>query len=547
MDLATQGMSLGEMAQKMQMGQLQLQQAQQQAALWQDPSMAPVLQSLLGGGGQGGSAPGAQGGSGPQSGDIASLQSKYGLALPGFVNQALTMQKNAADVGKLTSDTTKNYQDITEKRLGVVAHFADNYASTNNPQSYAQMAVNVQGWGLDKYLGSPPDPSQDPQGAQTYATAAQGTLLDPTNRANMAKAIAETGVAQQTVQQGPAKLAIAQQDAAVKAATAGIDISKYMTGEPFQGTDGQIYMKQPATDANGNRTLNVVPAMLGGAGGAGPPNITPPGTPSVPPVPSGTVPPVPGVTDPGIADRQALMDQLQANGSPRSAMGGAPTAPNAVQPLPPGTPGMGPTPPATVGQAAQAVNPSAIGMTTGSKALLDVDAKTAGDLAAKIPSGYAALQNLDNMAQTAASGVGIYSGPIKGSDFFQSVAGVLSQLPGAPDNMAAKVSNTQAWKQQGGEFLLDTMGEMKGFVPRSAAAMNAIRAIKPNEVMTPQAQQMVISFLRDAINTQINYAKAASVQVGANQPIANTPMPSAGPSASKLTMNPDGSWGVDLR
>ena len=131
MDLAGKGLTLGEMANKLAMGNLGLQTAQQQAALWQDPAMAPVLQGLIGGSG---------GSSTPEA--IAALQSKYGLAVPGFVNQALTMGKNTAEIKSLTAGAEEKQNQVHQAGLTNLSNIAADFVQ--RPTAYGLQSMQRQ-------------------------------------------------------------------------------------------------------------------------------------------------------------------------------------------------------------------------------------------------------------------------------------------------------------------------------------------------------------------------------------------------------------------
>ena len=145
------------------------------------------------------------------------------------------------------------------------------------------------------------------------------------------------------------------------------------------------------------------------------------------------------------------------------------------------------------------------------------------------------------MKTIAMSPQGILAGPVNGSDFFKSVSGVLSQMPGASDNMKQQISNTQQWDAQGGELAFNFLSSMKGMSPRAMAALTAIQRIKPNTQMTPQAQAAVLGDLEEVFNDQISFAHSAAAAIKGGGTLSNANIAPRGPGGA-FNSNVDGSW-----
>src|SRR5208282_4867116 len=140
----------------------------------------------------------------------------------------------------------------------------------------------------------------------------------------------------------------------------------------------------------------------------------------------------------------------------------------------------------------------------------------------------------------------IYSGGVKGSEFFKNVAGVLAAMPGASQDMKDRVASTQAWDARGGALAFDALYSLPGTttIRGSPAILDMIKSMGPNTVMEPAARQMVYNYMRTVFQTQLSLAKAAATET-ARPGVTNLSNLQA-PSTPKITTNPDGSYSLDL-
>ena len=425
------------------------------------------------------------GGAGAEGGGIdTSVLSRYPLAAPGAIKGLLEFQKNAADVASLRAGAAEKLQQVKDAQLKTLGNFADEAIATPTPDKYLAALRQLQhtGLALDTF-GTPPNPMTSSVDDVTgWLKNVSGAVKTPEARANIIK----TGTM------------LPLEAAASRAGTAKTQLE---TG--LLPTEVGIKQQQANTAAAGAQTERW--KFLGG----------------------NTI-------------ENAAGDRFQLAPSPSNptkiiatpvVTGGASAAGTAGAAAPaPGAPGV----PAPVGAPFQS------GLGVGAKELVTADAKAASEFAAKIPAAIEGLNTIYGMRNLSARGQGIFSGPLRGGDFWKSVGGVLSQLPGASDAMIAKVSDTQAWEAQGGELAFNMLANLHGVAPRAQQSLEMIRRIKPNTIMTPAAQLDVFNALENIFQDQISYARAAAAAVQKNKPLSSVEIAPRG--AAGFTQAPDGSW-----
>lgn len=466
---AGRGVTLADMLMKM-------QQAQAVNAYWSQ-SLQGQQGSQSGQGMQGGQSPN------PFGVNMQALQNNP-MAAGSILPSVIGMAQKQAETGKAVADTGKANQEVLDSRLKTLANYANVAAENPTAQNIQGYARQFQFTGLPAdALGSPPDDPTDPKQWQAYFKQVSSIATSPEQRS----AILKTGTmlpleatkAAQDIGMAPAKLAIEQGGLVNKQQELALQAAKYRTGETFEvdTPQGKTYMvKQPGTDAQGNPTINIVPAQA----------------------------PTSGVTMKQPATSSQAGMNLQ-NASPSDVAWMQQDMAKSGQQMPAKAP--------------------VFGMGAGQQEMIKGDAKTVSELNAQMPAAQQGLNTIMDMRNKMSSGQGIFSGPIQGKDFFKEISGILSQLPGAPQELKDKVSNTQAWDAQGGELAFNMLSSLKGSVPRAQSALTMIRAIKPNTMMTPDAQQQVMDAIQQRFLDQIDYAKRASSTISGGGSLADVELP----------------------
>jgi hypothetical protein len=483
LQLAGQGLTLGNLATGLQSRQLELAMQQQMA------QALPEFYAQLQGGGQGGGQPGPNG-EPQQPQDInsvlANMVQKYPLAGQQLTNMVLGMQEKQAEINAKLGSAAKDRQQTLDLQLQNMQRWV---AGANPPPQLVASEL--------MRLNQDPSRFFDPNNPGSFNQNVANGLQDPKVRAEMAGTAATTAKTLLETAQAPAKLAVEQSQAASSASQAATAAKnqqrqqwEFMGGNVVRDTATNNYY-QMARDPNDPTKVTPVPIIAGGAGAQ----------PTAPP-----------------------------------AGGAAP--PNATSAAPPTSGGPQPTnAPGTQFQT---------GFTPGAEALMQESGKTAATLASAIPAAYEGLNSVARMRNAINTGQGIFSGPVKGSDFFINMMGILSQMPGMSDAMREKVGNTQAWNSEGGELAFNMLNSLKGSAPRAQAALTQIRGIKANTIMTTQAQLEVLDAIEQRFNDQIQFAKSASSTVQGGGTISQTPLPAGMRGPANVTRNADGSWNFNL-
>ena len=220
--MGTQAMTLGNLANQNQLGQIQVQQQQALMQAWSDPRAAQMVQSFM--------DPSQIGQGASLARDLAT---DYPKAAPQIMQGALGLMKEQTGIGLAQSETGEHLANTVTKRLGPIGNLAANIAvDPTNDMAWQNLTNTIQMTpGIAQYLGLPPnaatitDPGQRRNMSQQWASA----VLDPKANADMRAIIAKTPLEVTGLQLGnaktateigqmPAELAVKQQNAATESA-----------------------------------------------------------------------------------------------------------------------------------------------------------------------------------------------------------------------------------------------------------------------------------------------------------------------------------------
>jgi hypothetical protein len=172
LELAGKGASLGDLMTGLQIKQFALQQQQQMAQMYQDPSFAPFLEQMV------------NGGQGGQPIDTSVMQ-KYPLGIQAALPNLLTMQKNSADIGKLRADTAKAQSETRDQANARAANALAAVQQSPSQQTVASAFNLMKEAGIDPAIGGPMPQSVDD--AVKWATQAYSALTPAATRATTAQ------------------------------------------------------------------------------------------------------------------------------------------------------------------------------------------------------------------------------------------------------------------------------------------------------------------------------------------------------------------------
>jgi hypothetical protein len=495
--MAGKGLTLAQLMNTVQASQLGLDTQRANIAAISSPDYFPALG--LGGGGA------------PSMEALQRIIQANPLAGPDLLKRSFDLQKEQATIAKDRAEALAKEVESRTKQVGTMSNFAMKAAETPTPQ-------NIQGYlrqhsfaGLPSdFFGPMPPLGSSKEAWQSYLAGVASASQDPAAQLAIAKqavmlpreaAASDVGTAKAQLEkeQLPQQLDIKQQEANTGSFGAETKRAEFTAPEMFfVPGDNTPHFRQK--DMSGGMTSAPGVGTTGG-------RIT-----------SNTGPRNPFAQSPGETASPAVTDMQIAPLTPQqqrvAQAGQAPSTP----------PTIGPTP--------QAVE------------LGKEDVKKASEYASRMPEARGALDSIFDLRNQIAKGEGLFSGPVRGSDFFKTVAGIVSQMPGTSDALRAAVSNTQAYDAQSMQLVLKLMGEQKGITPRSMAGLQAVASAKVNSFQTPQAMLQILNSLEDDARRQLAYARESAKTVSGGKPLAETPMPGRG--ETKVTKRPDGSYEFNL-
>jgi len=467
LDMAAKGLTLGDLYQKNQAGQLALDTARQRAAMYADPAFSQLFT-----GGANGT---------PDMSALGDLMSRLPLAAPEGLKSVMDYQKQQADIHEANAKALAQDAEAMSKKLTIYGNYAAEAAKNPTPQ-LIQGALRQHGLINQAMCGQlPPDffgpmpalGSTADQWAQ-YFNGVASVTKDENARLAAAKqmvmlpleaAASQAGTAKtlQETKQMPEELAVKKQVANTGSYEAATQRAAFLkptmvtapgTNQPsFQqpGMGGQMQMT-PAVPLPGGGFGTPAAGMPAGGGG-------------------------PGFGGAGTsAPRNAAPAPNPAAAGPLS--GGGP---------PPVPPVQGPQGPVTFG-----LNPAQIEM---NKAM---GAKVA-EMADTLPVIHSAQMRFISLKDQMENEK-VLNGPLFGSEGFKEIAGIVSALPGMPPQLRDYVANTQFADASALSGMFNLMGEGKGTLPRSTTAMEVLRQSKPG---TQQYKEAMIR-LTNALLLDLN-------------------------------------------
>lgn len=288
LDLAGKGLTLANLANSNQMGNIQVMQAQQQMKMMADPRYSQAVAQMLGGGES-------------QSGNPDfSFLSSYPAAGQAAIEQLLKMRQTAAATEKDTAAAQMDRASTVVKKTNLLASFAANMDPTDQDAKF-RLLNGVYSLGMDKLM-PPPKIDASPGDWQAYANGVYTMGTDPEKQTQIAVARAKLGpdvakTLQETLTSqaeenkarvdaglAPIKVSIERQQANAASLNAATHQAEFLNPSPIiDETSGQVVQPKrtagpggyttsaaPITDAQGNpiqvRPTNAQGSLAKGAG-----------------------------------------------------------------------------------------------------------------------------------------------------------------------------------------------------------------------------------------------------------------------------------------
>ena len=236
---AGQGLTLANLYNSNQLGQMNLEMQRQRAAFYGGPDAA----AMWNGGGAGG-APGAP--------DMSSI-GKYGLAAPGLVEDFLKMQKQTSDIAESQAKAEQSRTEALTKKLTTLGNYSAKAMENPTPQNIQGYLRQHQMTGAPAdFFGPMPPMGSAPEAWQKYLAGVTAVTQDEAQRQTAAKQLvmlpleaaaskAATAQIQQNMGFKPQEVNIAQQNAntgAFSAQTGRMDlVQPKLTASPA----GNVY------------------------------------------------------------------------------------------------------------------------------------------------------------------------------------------------------------------------------------------------------------------------------------------------------------------
>lgn len=520
--MAGKGLTLADLMQKNQMNDLALRTQQANINSVSDPRYLSAM-GLNG-------TPGAPGYGQPSGPDLAGLIQQFPEAGPTLLKQTFDMQKQQADIAELRAKALDATAAALEKNLKPVqgaAAVASTDPSVQNVGAYAN-ALYRAGLRIDS-LGPLPD-SGDATAYRKYFDNVQQALNTPEGRLAaarqlaelpgvVAKNLADTRKANVEADLAPGAQQIKQQEANTGSFNAATSRATAMQAKPYAppGQPNLQYVDQP--DMSGNITRKPMTAIGGGALSSGSGN---------------------DINSP------AAQSWIQSNNTNQAGtISGGPgvRAPVAMPAMP--TDGMTRmnTPAFNPAVAATQMQPPVptLGLTQGEIKLNEGAASKVADMVDQLPAINSAINRFASLKSQVENDK-LMTGPVFGQEGFQHIAGIISQLPGASKELREYVANTQIANATALSGVFNIMGEGKGTMPRSTAAMQMLVEAKPG---TTQYREAMLHLTNELIADLVDRAGlignfASEVKKPGGFPGAQNFPPNSSPAAaSRFADKPD--------
>lgn len=451
-----QNLTLGNLANQFQMGQMGVQEAQGMMSLLQEHP--EYLQAFMPGGGQGGQ--GGQGGP-----NISNLTPGQGMALMKAAPSLLNMAKTQAETKKALDDAAKAHQDMVTAAIEPLANRAKYYLSNSDDANWnglLEHALQVkQRLGPDAPpmqiddVNNPQQRTQLAQSLWTYSTKpAEQEKMGETiaqaalTRMNTAKALAD-------IQGIPFSQALALYDSTTKRAEA----TKIITPP---GSPNPIAINPNVAEPN----IKIPPPVQ---------------TPGMPSQPTPQFAPPNAVVQP-LTAAQRMIALRDSGGGGIDAATGQSLAQSGV---PSGTPTATPITTSATGGAAPLIPPPD---------LMKAREEKVAEVSKNDTTADRVLQIVPPLLEMARSG---YNGPIAGSETGRKVLQFLS--PFLPQDMQEKIASTRASDVLTGELLGSLIKEMSQ--RGGQAVMRQALLFKPGTENSLQSRlQMGNAMIQDAYN-----------------------------------------------
>ena len=496
LELATRGSTFANLYTRQQMGDIELQEKREMLRAMQDPRYAAAFS----GGGVGG----------PNE-DLGGLLRDYPMSAGTLLGQVLGVQEKGAKIGKDVADTAKLRRDVLDKGLDRIGNLAAQAAANPSGHMMLSVAFELNKLGIDpQTFGAPPDlRSAGGREISTWLSNVASLSMSPEQRANIVDKMTKLPG---EVEYTGARTAQAQEETRL----AGPRLATEQYGKTTERYAPKVLENE----------LRGIPSVVspwaaaygpqgGGPAGPNPPSVRPPVTPP------------------------ANAAAMGGSGTSGAGPANAPATPRDTSPAVVQSPNAG----TTAREFTTATGePLQTKMTPQQKAQAGKTAEVVGELTKEIPAAMQAKETISNLRGLVDRG--IYSGGIRGSDFFKQIANVWGGLPFASEDMKQTLSNTQVYDTQAGTLVFDKISTMPGMARIAGPLLNAVKGIKVNTLMTAPAITEVLNHLDHLIDIQVAIAQnaaSAAVQPGATN--LNKMLPPGQPPAIKRRA--DGAFEID--
>jgi hypothetical protein len=209
--------------------------------------------------------------------------------------------------------------------------------------------------------------------------------------------------------------------------------------------------------------------------------------------------------------------------------GAAPAAAGMAPPQGAGMPGGLQVPPAD--PAAPQGTPATFGQTPGQQKLIEAIAPKVADMVDTVPTIVSAMARFNSL-KGQIENERLLTGPLFGSEGVKELLGTMSQLPGMPPKMREYVANTQVFDATALSGVFNLMGEGKGTLPRSTAALDMLVKAKPGTVQYREAMLSLTNSLLSDLSERLAYIDNLSGQIKKGNVPTSADIPTSAPRAT---------------
>lgn len=471
--VAAKGLTLSDLFTRNQAGQLALRQQQGLIDAYSDPNYASVFA-------QGPAGPGGAPG-GLNMDAIARFAQAHPDAAPTLIKQGIDFQKDQATIAEQQAKAVEARASALEKQMKPLSNYAAAASTNPTAENFTGVLRQMQLMGVPPDFFGPIPTDGNAQSVKKYMEGVAAVLVDPENRRAYAQQAAmlpgqvekqnlENRQLRQSIGFKPIEVGISQQNADTAAKNADTTRMQFNAPEAFTppGTTEQ-YVRWKSNDGQIHQMpMSAVPGggMVGG--------------------------PVRGTLSPDQlkwAQQNTLPGERPSVTTGYDAQGKLATE-SMVQPP-------GPIP--TLGKSTEEIK------------MLEAAGTKVADMVDTLPPIYSAINRFTNLRDQI-NGEKLLTGPVFGSDGIKAILGTISQLPGMPAELRKYVANTQVFDANALSGAFNVMGEGKGTLPRSTAAMDLVIAAKPGTIQYREAMlhltNEMIADLSDRASLVNNFAKA---------------------------------------